>query len=315
MQKVLAIVGPTASGKTALAIELSKMLNGEIISCDSMQIYKKMDIGTAKPTKEEQAQVPHHLIDIVEPDTDFSVVDYIAMAKQKIEEISKRGKLPVFCGGTGLYLDHIINNTDFSESGRDDVLRGKLEARAEKEGGGILFSELQSIDPECAKTVHPNNVKRVIRALEIYHATGKTKTQWDIESRQKKSPYDVTVIFLDFKDREKLYHRIDTRVDIMIQNGLEKEVRELLGNGEINMSKTALQAIGYKEIIGYLDGKISFAEAIEQIKKNSRNYAKRQLTWFRRYKNSIKLYVDECRNFDEIVNNAKKVLNSESFMI
>jgi len=308
MKKILAVVGPTASGKTRLAIELAKEYNGEIISCDSMQIYKKMDIGTAKPTAAEQSEAVHHLIDFVEPSVDFSVVEYVAEAKKKIDEISERGKLPIFCGGTGLYLENIINYTDFSDSGKDDKFREMLEKRVITEGVDGLYAELQKIDPECAEKVHKNNVKRVIRALEIYHATGKTKTEWDNESRKKKSPYDVNVVFLDYKDRQKLYDRIDLRVDLMLEAGLLDEVRALLQEGEDKLSHTALQAIGYKEMIGYLKGEESLETSVELIKKNSRNYAKRQLTWFRRYGDAIKLYVDEYSNFDEIVNNAKKLL-------
>ncbi len=310
MKKILAIVGPTASGKTRLSIELAKELDGEIISCDSMQIYKKMDIGTAKPTPEEQSQAIHHLIDIVEPTDDFSVVEYVDEAKKKIDEIMSRGKLPILCGGTGLYLENIINNTDFSDSGRDDRFRKMLEERAISEGVDGLYAELCLIDPESAEKVHKNNVKRVIRALEIYHATGKTKTEWDKESRKKESPYDVTIIFLDYKDRQKLYDRIDLRVDIMLEMGLLNEVKDLLQAGEERLSQTALQAIGYKEMIGFIRGESSLDESIELIKKNSRNYAKRQLTWFRRYSEAIKFYVDEYSNFDEIVNNAKKLLTN-----
>ncbi len=315
MKKVLAIVGPTASGKTRLSIELAKVLNGEIISCDSMQIYKKMDIGTAKPTKEEQAQAVHHLIDIAEPTVDFSVVEYVAEAKKKIDDITSRGRLPIFCGGTGLYIENIINETDFSNSGKDDVFREILEKRAENEGVDALYSELLQIDPESAEKIHKNNVKRVIRALEIYHATGKTKTEWDYESRKNKSPYDTALIFLDYRDRQKLYDRINLRVDMMLKEGLLEEVKGLLKYGEDSLSQTALQAIGYKELIGYIKGEISLGESVELIKKNSRNYAKRQLTWFRRYPDAIKIYVDECSNFDEIVNNAKKLLTNRNFML
>ncbi len=315
MKKVLAIVGPTASGKTRLSIELAKELNGEIISCDSMQICKKMDIGTAKPTKEEQAEAVHHLIDIAEPAVDYSVVEYVAEAKKKIDEITSRGRLPIFCGGTGLYIENIINDTDFSESGKDDKFREILEKRAEKEGVDVLYSELLQIDPESAEKTHKNNVKRVIRALEIYHTTGKTKTQWDLESRKNKSPYDTALIFLDYKDRQKLYDRINLRVDMMLEEGLLDEVKGLLQYGEDSLSQTARQAIGYKELIGYINGEIPLEASVDLIKKSSRNYAKRQLTWFRRYPDAIKLYVDECSNFDEIVNNAKKLLTNRNFML
>lgn len=308
--KVVSVVGPTASGKTALAIRLVNKFNGEIISCDSMQIYKMMDIGTAKPTEEEQASAVHHLIDIVTPDISFSCADYAVLAKEKIEEISNKGKLPIFCGGTGLYIDHALNNTSFSEAGRDEEYRKILNKKIEEEGIGSVFAELQEVDCESAKAIHPNNTKRIVRALEIYHVTGKPKTWWDKESKKTESPYNSTMICLDFKNREALYERIDKRVDIMLEKGLVDEVRRLVCVNGVQLSDTAKQGIGYKEIIDYLENKCTLYEAVEQIKKGSRNYAKRQLTWFRRYENAQRIFVDECSNFDDIVNIAKNIISN-----
>ncbi len=308
--KVVSVVGPTASGKTALAIALAKELHGEIISCDSMQIYKMMDIGTAKPTKEEQAAAIHHLIDIVAPDVSFSCADYAVLAKEKIDEISTRGKLPIFCGGTGLYVDHVLNNTSFSEAGRDDEYRDCLNKQIDEFGVESVFEELRRVDPESADNIHPNNTKRVVRALEIYHVTGKTKSWWDKESKKVESPYDSVMICLDFKDREKLYDRIDKRVDIMLEEGLVDEVKSLIFDKGIRLSDTAKQGIGYKEIIEYLENRCTLDEAVELIKKGTRNYAKRQLTWFRRYDDCHRIFVDECEKFDDIVNIAKNIISN-----
>lgn len=307
--KIVSVVGPTASGKTALAIALAKELNGEIISCDSMQIYRMMDIGTAKPTKEEQAAATHHLIDIVDPDVSFSCADYAVLAKEKIDEISKKGKLPIFCGGTGLYVDHVLNNTSFSDAGRDDDYREYINKQIDEFGVEGVFEELQKVDPESAESIHPNNTKRVVRALEIYHVTGKPKSWWDKESKKIESPYDSVMICLDFKDREKLYERIGKRVDIMLEEGLVDEVKSLIVDRGIILSDTAKQGIGYKEIIDYLDNKCTLDEAVELIKKGTRNYAKRQLTWFRRYDDIHRIFVDECEKFDDIVNIAKKIIS------
>lgn len=308
--KIIAVVGPTASGKTALSIELAKQLDGEIISCDSMQIYKKMDIGTAKPTIDEMACIPHHLIDIIEPTTEFSCAEYSFLAKNKIEEVTSKGKLPVFCGGTGLYIDNVLNDTALSSSGRDDEYRRFLEEELKKYGVEHLHKKLQEIDYDSAINIHPNNTKRVIRALEIFKTTGKTKTEWDALSRTQGSPYDCCMFFLDFKDREKLYERINKRVDIMLELGLIDEVKVLYNGGNFNLSQTAMQGIGYKEIFDYLDGKCSLEEAVERTKQGTRNYAKRQLTWFRRYENAHKIYVDECNDLNDMVDIAKKAFLS-----
>lgn len=279
---IICVVGPTASGKTAYAIELAKAHGGEIVSCDSMQIYKLMSIGTAKATPEEQAQIPHHMIDFVHPNTDYSVADFVQDAKKCIDDILRRGKLPVLCGGTGLYIDSVVSGVEFSEEKRDDGYRQFLKNMAESEGVDAVHRLLAEIDPIEAEKVHPNNIKRVIRALEICKTTGMTKTEAD-KLALRQSPYDAEYFGLDM-DREVLYDRINRRVDIMMEQGLLSEVEELL-KMNIRRDSTAMQAIGYKELVAYIDGKCSLDEAVEKIKQESRRYAKRQLTWFKRNKN------------------------------
>lgn len=276
---IICVVGPTASGKTAYAIKLAKEQNGEIVSCDSMQIYKYMDIGTAKPTKEEQRKVPHHMIDFVDPNTDYSVADFVKDATEVINDILSRGKTPVLCGGTGLYIDSVIGGIEFSEQKRDDEYRALLWNMAEEKGVDAVHDLLKEQDPQEAAKVHPNNIKRVIRALEICKTSGMTKTEADKLAR-KEPKYNAEIIGL-MPDREILYERIDRRVDIMMQQGLLQEV-ELLIEKSIRRDSTAMQAIGYKELIEYIDGKCSLDEAVDKIKQESRRYAKRQLTWFRR---------------------------------
>ena len=307
---LIAVIGPTASGKTDLAVALSERLNGEVISCDSMQIYRGMDISTAKPTAEETHGVPHHLIDIVEPSESFSAADYAPMARAAINDIISRGKLPIFCGGTGLYLDAVLTDNKYSPAPRDESLRSELLKEAEQQGGAALWARLAAVDPEAAASIHPNNVKRVARALEIYLSTGKTKTAWDNESRLVPSPYN-TVRFMPDRPRDELYRRIDLRVDIMIERGLCGEVRQLVESGRLPRDSTAAQAIGYKELIDYIDGRSSLDDAIAQIKLATRRYAKRQLTWFNRYDDVVRLNCNE--NFEVIVNNAVKHLTYERF--
>ncbi len=278
---IVCVVGPTASGKTGFSIEYAKKHNGEIISCDSMQIYKYMDIGTAKATKEEQKEVPHHMLDFVDPNTDYSVADFVEGARKCIEDISKRGKLPVLCGGTGLYIDSIINNLEFSEEKRDDEYREFLQKMAEEKGNEAVHKLLVEIDPIEADKVHYNNVKRVIRALEICKTTGMTKTEAD-KLAIKEPLYDAEIFGMSM-DRERLYERINKRVDIMMEEGLLDEVKRLLSMG-IRRNSTAMQAIGYKEILEYLDGECDLSSAVDKIKQESRRYAKRQMTWFKRNK-------------------------------
>ena len=305
--RIFAVVGPTASGKTALAVELAKSLNAEIISCDSMQVYIGMDVGTAKVTKEEMQGIKHHLIDIVPPTQEFSCADYSECAKKAIEQIFAAGKNVLFCGGTGLYLDSVIGISALSEAGKDEQFRAEMEKRSPQE----LHSMLKQIDPAAAEATHMNNVKRVIRALEIFHVTGKTKTEWDEESQKIAPPYDCTVIGLDFKDRQTLYDRINQRVDIMLENGLDSEVRAL-DCAEFRTG-TASDGIGYKEYLDYIDGLCTQQQAVDRIKQASRNYAKRQLTWFKRNKNVKWIYVDEFKGEDKfklIVNYALSIINN-----
>lgn len=276
---IVCVVGPTASGKTSYAIDIAKQRNGEIVSCDSMQIYKYMNIGTAKATKDEQEQVPHHMIDFVHPNTDYSVADYAIDAKRCIEDIISRGRLPVLCGGTGLYLDAVIKGIEFSEEKRDDEYREYLWDLAEQNGVDAVFELLREKDPEEADKVHPNNVKRVIRALEICKTTGMTKTEAD-RIAVSGSPYNAEIIGL-LMDRECLYERINRRVDMMMEQGLVEEVKSLL-DMNIRRDSTAMQAIGYKELVSYLDGSTTLCEAVDKIKQESRRYAKRQMTWFKR---------------------------------
>ena len=291
--KVIAIVGPTAVGKTALAIELAKRYNGEIISCDSMQVYRGMDIGTAKPTKEELAQVKHHLIDIKMPDENFSCADYAILAKKVLADIERRGKTAIFCGGTGLYLDSVIEIPSFCETAKDEEYRKYLEDYARKNGNESVHEMLAQIDPESAQATHANNVKRVIRALEIYKCTGVTKSEWDRRSRESKPPYDATVLFLTCEDREELYRRIDRRVDIMMAEGLMFEVRGLYEAGFLDSRYTSSGAIGYKELLSVVTGEGTVDVGVSELKMATRHYAKRQLTWFNRKKNYHKIYVDK----------------------
>ena len=314
-KKIIAVVGPTASGKSALALELAKQYDGEIVSCDSMQIYKKMNIGTAKPTVDELNSVRHHMIDIAEPTENFSCEDYVRLASLAIDDICKRGKLPIICGGTGLYLDALLRGGNSAPSVDTSEIRATLCARAEAEGIEPIYRELMVIDPESAAAIHPNNEKRVIRALEIYLATGRTKSELDRESKAFESPYDATVAYLTFNNRELLYDRIDRRVDIMIEEGLIEEARMLLVEGVFEVNRTAAQAIGYKELFGFLEGREELNSAIETLKRSTRKYAKRQITWFSAKDYAISLSVDEdkqekrLKSFEDIVNNAKKLFS------
>ena len=277
--KILAVVGPTASGKTAVSVELAKRLGGEVVSCDSMQVYRRMNIGTAKPTEEEMCNVPHHLIDAVEPDAPFSCAESVTLATEAVKDISARGTLPIFCGGTGLYLDRFLCG-EMEETHADEALRASLFAFAEKEGIDALHERLRAVDPESADAIHKNNVKRVIRALEIYEQTGIPKSEFDRRSQVGESPYEATVIGLHYPRREVLYDRINRRVDIMLADGLLEETQKLKDEGVFEVNLTAAQAIGYKELLGYFEGQETLAEATENLKTATRRYAKRQLTWF-----------------------------------
>jgi len=311
-KQVLAVVGPTASGKTALSIALAKKLDGEILSCDSMQIYRRMNIGTAKPDEQEKDGVIHHLMDIVDPSDSFSCADYGVLSVQTAEEVLLRGKIPIFCGGTGLYLDSALKPERYCEFGSDEACRRRLWDIAETQGNEALHAMLKAVDSMSAEAIHPNNVKRVVRALEIYEITGKSKTYWDEKSREEGLRYDLKAICLAFRDREILYRRIERRVDLMMEAGLLEEAKRLYD--EKAYGETSAQAIGYKELIAYFDGRSSLEEAVETIKKNTRNYAKRQLTWFSAKGYPI-LFVDECANHEEMVKKSLKLLYGDFFMV
>ena len=299
-EKVIVICGPTASGKTALSIELAKRINGEIVSCDSMQIYKDMNIGTAKPTIEEMQGIKHYLIDFVSPDERYSVADYKNDAKKAIKEILQKGKVPIIVGGTGLYVDSLIYEIEYPNIEFDEKYRQELEEIAEQDGLEKLYQQAKEIDPDATEKISENDKKRILRILEIYHATGKNKTEQEKESRKKEVEYDYKVFALNW-DREKLYKRINKRVDIMIEQGLIDEVRQIYQKYE--KFPTAMQGLGYKEVVEYLNKEITKEEMIEKIKQETRRYAKRQLTWFRKNKQTIWL---DAQN--EIENNIKIIL-------
>lgn len=300
---LLVIAGPTASGKTKLAVELGKIYNGEVVSADSMQIYKGMSIATARPDKEEMQGIPHHLIDFLEPDRAFSVADYVKLAAQAINDIYQRGKLPILCGGTGLYISSLIDNINFDDTVGDSDIRSKLESEARELGNHVLWERLYQVDEETALKVHENNLPRVIRALEVYQLTGVPMSQHKKNSRRESTPYDCCIIGIGFEDRQVLYDRINQRVDSMIEKGLIEEARHMYENH--NMA-TAHQAIGYKELIPYFENRSSLDECIEKIKQETRRYAKRQLTWFRRvdgiwWVNADK--IDDYKNFLKKIQN------------
>ncbi len=283
--KVIVIAGPTASGKTALGVELAKKLNGEVISADSMQIYKDMTIGTAKPLPDEMDGIKHYLIDFVSPDERFSVADFKILAEEKIEDILSRGKTPIIVGGTGLYIDALIYGIEYPDIEFDEKYRNELLKIAENEEGlKSLYDEATKIDPLAMKKISHNDTKRITRVLELYKATGKTKTELEEESRKKEVKYDYRVFAINM-DREKLYERINLRVDLMIKNGLIDEVKGILNKYE--KFPTAMQGLGYKEVVQYLNGNSTKDEMVEKIKQETRRYAKRQLTWFRKNKNII----------------------------
>lgn len=303
MKKVIAIAGPTASGKTALAVELAKKINGEVISCDSMQIYKDMSIGTAKPTVEEMDGVPHYLIDFVSPDERYSVADFKRDAEEKIEYVLSKGKVPILCGGTGLYIDTLVLGIDYPEIELDQEYRDELMKKAESEEDlKELYEEAKSIDPEAMEKISENDKKRITRVLELYKATGKTKTELEKISRSNGVKYDYRVFAIDM-DREKLYDRINRRVDIMIEQGLIDEVRNIID--KYDKFPTAMQGLGYKEVVEYFDGKLTKQEMIDKIKQETRRYAKRQLTWFRKNKNIVWIdgLDDRNKNIDLIISN------------
>lgn len=281
--KILVIGGPTASGKSSLGIELALSKNGEIVSADSMQIYRRMDIGTAKVTKEEQSAVPHHMIDVAEPEENYSVARYVEQASACCDDILSRGKLPVVVGGTGLYIDSLLSGRDFSCEA-DAALREELGAYYDSVGGERMLAELARFDPDRAAILKANDKKRIVRAFEVYRGTGETITEHDRKTKLLPPRYEYDFIFLN-PERSILYERIERRVDLMFEKGLVEEVRSLLSSG-VPVSATSMQAIGYKETVEYINGAISLDEAVSSIKQGSRRYAKRQVTWFKKYDNN-----------------------------
>lgn len=299
---LIILTGPTAVGKTKASIGLAKAISGEIISADSMQVYRHMDIGSAKITKEEMADVPHYLIDVLEPEEEFHVVRFQQMAKAAMADIYSRGKIPIIVGGTGFYIQALLYDIDFTENEGDSVYREKLEALAKEKGAAYLHGQLAMVDPKSAEEIHANNIKRVIRALEFYHQTGQKISEHNERERQKESPYQFCYFVLNDR-RECLYERIDQRVDQMIRNGLVQEVQTLKERG-CTKQMVSMQGLGYKEIFSYLEGDCSLEEAVYIIKRDTRHFAKRQLTWFKRERDVIWVQKDEL-NYDD-----KKLLQS-----
>lgn len=299
--KIIVITGPTATGKTGLSIELAKKFNGEVVSADSMQIYKKMDIGTAKVTKDEMDGIVHHMVDIIEPSETFSVSRYVEMASEICDDIIARNKMPILVGGTGLYIDSLIKGRTFAISEDDGgVAKAELEGRYDEIGGEALLTELSQLDPERAAKLHASDKRRIVRAIEVYLLTGKTLTWHDEETKKLPPKYDAITIALDYDNREDLYERINLRVDLMMYMGLMKEVEDLMADG-INSDMTSMQAIGYKELVAYKNGACSLKDAIENIKRESRRYAKRQLTWLRAKEGICWIKRTEEMDFSEVL--------------
>lgn len=306
---LLILTGPTAAGKTKLSIELAKAVNGEIISADSMQVYKHMDIGSAKIQPEEMQGVKHYLVDILEPTEDFNIVLFQKYAKQAVTEIYEKGKIPIIVGGTGFYIQSVLYNIDFQESDEDTALRAELEQLAREKGAAYLHNMLRECDPKAAQEIHANNVKRVIRAVEFYRQTGRKISEHNETEREKKSAYESRYFVLTDR-RERLYENIDRRVDIMIEEGLVDEVKRLMDMG-CKRDSTAMQGLGYKEIISYLAGEITLDEAVYIIKRDTRHFAKRQLTWFRRERDVIWIEKDKFAYDDEKMLNYIKKMSSD----
>lgn len=307
VNKVIVVCGPTASGKTALAVELAKIYNGEVISADSMQIYTDMDIASAKPTVEEQQGITHHLVGFLDPAESFSVADYVKLCDECVRDILSRGKTPIICGGTGLYISSFADNLTFDDSEQDFTYREKMRKFAEENGNAALLEKLREVDPETAETLHENNVGRIIRALEVYHTTGHTISRAKELSRQSPSPYEFIMITLDFENRETLRERINSRVDDMVRRGLVEEARKCF---EQSSRPTAAQAIGCKELYPYFRGESSLEECIDELKLRTRQYAKRQLTWFRRDKRNLRLIIGENDDLLAVTKNAVELINA-----
>ena len=301
---VVAVGGPTASGKTAFSVQLAKRLGGEVVCADSMQIYKRLDVGTAKATQEEMQGVPHHLMDFLPPEETFSVADFVEAANREVQAICARGRLPILVGGTGLYIESFLNGVRFAEQKADPALREKLEREAADLGAQAMHQKLADVDPDYAATVHPNNVGRVVRALELYYSTGKTMSRQRAESLPETLPFDSLVFCLAPSDRAQLYRRIDTRVDRMLEAGLLEEAKLVFENR--GRYRTAAQAIGYKEFFPYFEGTADLAACADKLRQASRNYAKRQLTWFRRMQNVV--WLDP--GSDQLVQHAEQMVRA-----
>ena len=303
---VIAVVGPTASGKTSLSIEIAKHFSGQVVSADSMQIYEKMNIATAKPTLEEMQGIPHHLIGFQPIDKKFSVAEYVNLANECIEKIHNEGDMPVIAGGTGLYVDSLLQNIQFSKEESNEEIRKELTLLFDEKGAEYMLSRLREIDPETAERLHLKDKSRIIRALEIYKLTGKTMTEQKILSREEESPYDVLYIGINYRDRNVLYDRINLRVDIMLQNGLLEEAKDFY---DTSSDTTACQAIGYKELAPYFKGEKSLEECVEKLKQETRHYAKRQLTWFRKNENINWIYPDDYSNSKDLYDSVFQIVD------
>ena len=302
---IVVIAGPTASGKTSVSISLAKEYDAEIVSADSMQIYKGLDISTAKPTEEEKCGIPHHLMSFVEWGEKYSVAQYLSEARKVIADIHNRGKLPIIVGGTGLYISSLVDNIVFDDTSSNEEIRNRLTKEAEELGNEAMLKKLMEIDPETAKTLHPNNLTRIIRAIEAYELSGKTMSELKKQSREEESPYNACMIGLNFHDRQKLYDRINLRVDKMAEAGMVEEAYNAYKQG---IGNTVCQAIGYKELIPYFEGKSTLPECLEVLKQETRRYAKRQLTWFRRDERINWIYMDENLTEKNIIDNCKKYI-------
>ena len=306
--KLVCVVGPTGCGKTRLGVELAKRLGGEVVSCDSMQIYRGMVIGTAAPTAEEMQGVPHRMVGVVDPAENYSVARYVEDAAKCVDDITARGKQPVIVGGTGLYLNALLAGHGFAGGDKDGKYRAELEARWDKEGGEAMFAELRRIDPETAENLHENDKKRILRALEVYYETGKTIAQHNAETKRVPPRYGSVRIGLAYEERDDMKRAIDARVDKMVESGLFDEVRALLDSG-LSRDVTAMQAIGYKEALAYLDGRATREATIDEIKLRSRQYAKRQLTWLRRDRDIHWYYWKKTRDFSDCLAFSTKILH------
>ncbi len=310
MNSIIVVSGPTASGKTALAVELAKRYGGEVISADSMQIYTDMDIASAKASPEEQQGIPHHLMDFLDPAESFSVADWVRMAGECADDIISRGRIPVICGGTGLYISSFVDNLQFDEAECDFEFREEMRRFAAENGAAALLEKLREVDPETAAELHENNVSRVIRALEVYKTTGRTIAQAKRNSRRTPSPYGFIMLTLDFENREQLHERINRRVDKMLLNGLEREARACFGQPD---RPTAAQAIGCKELYPYFRGERTLDECIEELKLRTRQYAKRQLTWFRRDSRFHRIVIRPGDGLDEVTRAAVDIVDKALF--